>query len=337
MSDRPLGIGVIGLGFMGRTHIEAWQSAARDGLPCRLAAVADPSADKRAGRIPALGNLDLGADDAPLFDPAEVTGHAEAQGLISDPDVDIISICTPTPSHVDLAQAALAAGKHVLVEKPVDLDPARIRDLATAAADAGRLCMPAMCLRFWPGWDWLIDAITSGEHGAVRSASFRRLGTLPPWSSGFYADLSRSGGALFDLHIHDVDFALRLFGAPDEVLATGDLLHVTGLFRYAAGPGHVSAEGSWDQAPGTPFRMRYVVNFENATADYDIGREDTLLLCRDGEAEAVALAPHTGYDGEVRHFLSAVRGEAPLAVSLEEAARGVEILHRERALLERRP
>ena len=146
------------------------------------------------------------------------------------------------------------------------------------------------------------------------------------WSSGFYADLSRSGGALFDLHIHDVDFALRLFGAPDEVLATGDLLHVTGLFRYAEGPGHVSAEGAWDQAPGTPFRMRYVVNFENATADYDIGREDPLLLCREGEAEAVALAPHTGYDGEVRHFLAAVRGEVPLAVRLEEAARGVEMI-----------
>lgn len=333
MSSSPLGIGVIGLGFMGRTHLEAWQRAAGDGLPCRLAAVADPSAEKRAGKIPALGNLDLGADDAPLFDPAEVAGHEDAASLFADPKVDIVSICTPTPSHVDLALAALEAGKHVLVEKPVDLDPQRIRDLDRAAREADRLCMPAMCLRFWPGWDWLIDAVQSETYGAVRSASFRRLGTLPPWSSGFYADLEKSGGALFDLHIHDVDIALKLFGVPQRVQAAGDLMHVSALYGYDKGPAHVSAEGCWDQAPGTPFRMRYVVNFEHATADYDLGREEPLLLCREGEAQPIALASHTGYDGEVRHFLAAARGEVELGVTLEEAARGTELLLQERSAL----
>jgi predicted dehydrogenase len=333
VSPDPLGIGIVGLGFMGRTHLEAWQAAAADGLPCRLTAVADPNAERRAGRIPALGNLELGAEDKALFDPAEVRGYETAAELFADPEVHLVSICTPTPSHVDLALAALAAGKHVLVEKPVDLDPARIHDLANAAEAAGRICMPAMCLRFWPGWDWLIEAVASGEFGAVRSASFRRLGTLPAWSSGFYADLERSGGALCDLHVHDVDMVLRLFGRPEEIQATGDLMHVTALYRYAEGPPHVSAEGSWAQAPGTPFRMRYVVNFEKATADYDIGRDEPLLLCREGRAEPLSLAGHTGYDGEVRHILGAARGEHPLAVTLADAALGAETLLRERRAL----
>ena len=68
-------------------------------------------------------------------------------------------LCTPTDSHVDLAIAALRAGKHVLVEKPVAVDPADVERLAMVARENGTICMPAHCIRFWPAWAWLRDAI----------------------------------------------------------------------------------------------------------------------------------------------------------------------------------
>ena len=83
-------------------------------------------------------------------------------------------MCTHTDSHVEIALGALRAGKHALVEKPVALTADAVRPLADAARDAKTLCMPAHCIRFWPGWDWLRDAIVSGEHGRVVSATFLR-------------------------------------------------------------------------------------------------------------------------------------------------------------------
>jgi predicted dehydrogenase len=84
----------------------------------------------------------------------------------------------------------LEAGKHVLVEKPVATGTAAIERLMEARPaperSDGVLCAPAMCMRFWPEWAWLKNTIESGELGAVRSASFTRLGAAPAWS-GFYA------------------------------------------------------------------------------------------------------------------------------------------------------
>jgi predicted dehydrogenase len=305
---------------MGRTHVEAWRSAARSGNPVRLVAVADPDPARLTGRVTVAGNLEGQADAGPLFDPRAVRTGTDAEAVLDDPEVEIVSICTPTDTHVNLARRALERGKHVLVEKPVSLDPRAIDDLAAAASRAGRICMPAMCMRFWPGWSWLFDAMRDGRFGAVRSATFERLGAPPGWNRAFYGDRTRSGGALFDLHVHDADLVHALFGRPDSVAAAGTSDHVTALYRYARGPAHVALEGGWLGA-GFPFRMRYVVAFERATAEFDLRREPKLEVARDGHVEAPALEPWTGYDGEVRALLDAVRGgDARGLPTLAEAA-----------------
>lgn len=335
-------VGVIGLGFMGRTHVAAYQSAARDGLPCVLAAVADRSAERLHPAAGAGGNFATGAGEA-LWDSASVRAHADPMALIADPGVDLVSICTHTDSHVPLAMAALAAGKHVLVEKPVALASGEVRLLARAARGSGRLCMPAMCMRFWPGWRWLRDRVADGSFGAVRSATFQRLGSPPDWATDFYADAARTGGPLVDLHIHDTDFVRYCFGPPASVVSTGTLHHVTTLYRYAAGagPAHVVAEGGQDHAPGFGFKMRYVVAFERATADFDLARgaagsPGPLLLCKDGRAEPVPLPPGAGYDHQVRHLVGAIAaGAAPTALdaTLDDAVAVARTLEAERQSL----
>jgi predicted dehydrogenase len=194
--------------------------------------------------------------------------------------------------------------------------------------------MPAMCVRFWPGWSWLAERVRAGTFGAVRSAAFRRLGTRPTWSNGFYEDYAQSGGALFDLHVHDADFVRWCLGAPSRVTTAGTLDHATTMYGYPRGAGHVTAEGGWDHAAGFPFRMAYTVAFEEATADYDLNREPKLLLARRGAAEPVALEPTSGYDGEVRHFADAIAGKTDLAATCGQAAALVRMLEAERKSLE---
>jgi predicted dehydrogenase len=337
MSLPEIRVGIIGLGFMGRTHLAAFQAANGLGLKNILAAVADPDPERRAGRAAAGGNFDTGASTEQLFDQKRVRAYENPLQLIADPELDLISICTPTSTHVDLAIAALAAGKHVLVEKPVGLDSAQVRRLSAAAAASKKLCMPAMCMRFWPGWDWLREHVRRGTFGAVRSAVFSRLGTRPGWNPAFYQDPSQSGGALFDLHIHDADFVRWCFGAPSRVSSSGTLDHLSTLYHFDNGPAHVVAEGGWDHTPGFAFRMRYVVVFDQATVEFDFSREPKLLFARGGASEAVELSAHSGYDGEVRHLLAMIaRVDGDLAATLEEATALTAMLEAERASLEQR-
>ncbi len=331
--DAPsIGIGVLGLGFMGQTHLKAYRSAAAAGFANHVVAVADKDPARRKGDFSG-GNF-LKESDGPIFDPARTRGYEDASDLLADPGVDLVSICTHTDTHVDLAIAALDAGKHVLLEKPVAVASRDVERLIERARKSDRLVMPAMCMRFWPAWEWLKQRIDDDAFGRVRSATFRRLGTRPAWGGGFYADLGRSGGALIDLHIHDADFVLHLFGAPDAVDAAGDLEHVTAAYRFKRGPKHVVAEGGWDHTPGFPFRMRYTVVFEQATADFDIGRDPQLLLCRDGAAKAVELPATDGYDGEVRHLLRAITtGSTELRATLDDALLLARLLERERQAL----
>ncbi|MCB9913950.1 MAG: Gfo/Idh/MocA family oxidoreductase [Planctomycetes bacterium] len=329
-----IGIGIVGLGFMGRTHLAAYRAAGKRGHDNHLVAVCDADPERRAGRAGAAGNLEAGGDAERMFDPAIVRAYPSPAELFADEDVELVSICTPTDTHVELALAALEAGKHVLVEKPVAVSASEVTRLASAARQAKTLCMPAHCMRFWPGWDWLEQKVRSGEFGAVRSAVFRRLAAPPAWSPEFYADAARTGGALVDLHIHDADFVRYLFGEPDRVTSAGTLDHVTTLYHYANGPAHVVAEGGWDHTPGFAFQMRYVVVFEEATAEFDLGRAPRLTLSRGGETVAVELPEGDGYVGEISHLLEKIRrGSHDLRVTVDEARDLARMLEAERMQL----
>jgi predicted dehydrogenase len=333
-ADRAVGVGVIGLGFMGRTHIAAYDAAREAGVQNKLVAVCDSSPERRSGLAGSAGNLESGDAIERIFDPEKVQACTQAAELLANPEVELVSICTPTDSHVGLALEALAAGKHVLVEKPVAVTSAEIERLVEAAAASRRLCMPAHCMRFWPAWTWLQETIRSAKYGAVQSAVFRRLASPPSWSRDFYADQERTGGALVDLHIHDVDFIRWCFGDPDQVVSAGSAAHLSTIYRYKSGPAHVVAEGGWDHSSGFDFQMRYVVIFDGATAEFDLARDPQVLLSVDGKAQGVELSEGDGYVGEVTHLLQQIRSQKPdLRVNISDAHRVAMLLERERESL----
>lgn len=371
----PLRVGVIGLGFMGSTHVRCYQAATHAGVVCRLDAVADQDAARLTGTAAVAGNIDTGTPER-LFDPTLVRTYSSPPDLIADPAIDAVSICTYTRSHVDLAIAALRAGKHVLVEKPVALDIAEAERLEReAAAHPGQVCMPAMVMRFWAGWGMVRDAIradagkpsdranlasasasgraSSTDLGPLRSLTLTRRGSTPAWSPRFYGDLGQTGGALFDLHVHDADFVLWSLGMPTRVSTTGDLRHATTIYRYpspnklgggSGAPIHVVAEGGTDHDPAHGFHIRMTACFEHATIDFDLGRTPNMLIARDGQA-APALDPATPelapFDAEIRAFVAAAQAAraapakpAPQPVPIADAVVVLRLLHAEKASMD---
>jgi len=329
-----INVGILGLGFMGTTHLKAYQSAAGAGFPCRVTAVCDPVESRRKGLPDGLGGNIGAAVTERLFDPAQVKGYADAAVFFADADLHLISICTQTPTHVDLATRALRAGKHVLLEKPVALTSEDVQKVQQASESAGRICMPAMCMRFWPEWSWLKDKIDSMEFGACLSLSLQRIGGTPAWSRDFYLDATRSGGAIIDLHIHDADFIRFCFGDPAAVTCVGyktggAINRMTTTYHYPGGPKLITAEGGW-MSSGVGFRMRYIAEFEHATADFDISRTPQLLLAADGKSDAVSVDSLSGYDLEIRHILSAVGGgTSRMIASISDAVATAKLLEAE--------
>jgi predicted dehydrogenase len=320
-------IGIIGLGMMGRTHYEAYQK-----IPdAQVVAIADADAKRAAGNLAGTaGNiLDGGLSQLPMD---RIKGFTDYRQLIALPELDIIDVCVPTPSHLEVAVAALATGKNVLCEKPLGRTLADAQQIAKAAESAKGFFMPAMCMRFWPGWDWLKQAVSDKRFGKLVSVTFRRIASMP---GGWYRNGEMSGGAALDLHIHDVDFVYHLFGRPNAIFSrgyaktTGKTDHLVSHYLYDGGP-LVVAEGGWCLSDGFGFSMTYIANFDNATAEFNMANKNALTVSKDGKQEFPALAAGTGYEGELAYFVDCVaKKQKPTRVTAADGVEGVRMVEAE--------
>ena len=341
MSTQPVNIGIVGLGFMAATHIKAYRQV--PGV--RIVALCNPSGRHLDGDFSKVtGNV--GDNQPVVLDMTGVKATQKFEDLLHDSDIHAIDICAPTAAHHDLSVAALQAGKHVLCEKPLARSARVAREIAAAASQAKGIFMPAMCMRFWPGWGWLEEVIEERTYGKVLSARFRRVAEPPGWGQKNFFNGAESGGALFDLHIHDTDFVQFCFGRPSRVFSTGyskfsgAIDHVVTQYEVASGA-IVHAEGSWAMAKGFGFSMSYTVNFEKATADYDLARgPEALRLAVEGHPLKIVECPGPdGYIREMQHFIDSIRtGKPPSVVTCADAVSAVEICEaEEKSVLTRAP
>jgi len=298
---------------MGVTHIRAYRQIAS----ARIVAVCDAVRLPRdgvlagvTGNVTGSGDIDLGRN---------VRVYRALEEVLADPEVELVDLCVPTPLHPEHSMAALKAGKHVLCEKPLALTSLQARGIVQAVQSAPGYFMPAMCMRFWPGWSWLKQMVAEQTYGKVLTARFSRLSEAPAWSQATYAKGNENGGALLDLHIHDTDFVQFLFGRPRRVFSTGasrdgsSIDHVFTQYLYPQGPA-VCAEGGWLLAKG--FHMSYTLHCERATLDYDLARgADALQVVEHGQApRAVKFEEPDGYSVETRYLIEAILGSRPPSV-----------------------
>jgi len=333
----PVRVGVVGLGFMGKTHLGIHAKNKR----ARITACCDYDPRRAAGDLGKTGG-NLGGDSGLNLDPKKVRKYRKPEELFADPNVDLVDICLPTYVHAEYVIKALTAGKHVLCEKPMALDLKDAERIIKAAKKSKGYLMPAHCMRFWPEWAWLKQAVESKRYGNVHSATFRRFASTPTWTKGnWILNSELSGSALFDLHIHDTDFVRFVFGDPKAVFSVGNggkatrdgIDHVFTSYLYKNSSLVVTSEGGWNADPTYGFTMRYTVVFDKATVDFDIGREGrALLLHKKGakQAEVIKLPKTNGWEAEIDYFLTCIeKGKAPRIATANDGRDSVALVHAE--------
>jgi predicted dehydrogenase len=324
-SSRPIKIAVAGLGFMGVTHLKAWAQVPA----ARLVAVMDVVEEKLKGDLSSVsGNFGGGGGK---MDFSGIRAYRSLDEALADPEIDAIDICLPTDEHGQAVVAALRAGKHVLVEKPMARDEKETDLVLKEAKRSGRTLMVGQILRFMPAYVALADAL--GAAGPVRSAIFRRRCAAPTWSR-WLTDPSRSGGGIFDLLIHDVDYCISRWGVPDAVRAVGyqDLPHgidvVHAELQYP-GSGPVIVTGGWHHPGGFPFSMEFTVVTDQGTFDWTNGAKELFAYGQDGKTTAHPLSESDPFAAELAYFADCIaHGRAPQRCLPEQSAQSVAVMHR---------
>ena len=290
-------VGIIGLGFMGATHLRIWQALDE----VQVVAVCD--ANPILGEAK-QGNLDVAGEKLNLDG---VAIYVDAADMFSKESLDAVSITLPTHLHKQVSIQALEAGVHVLCEKPMALNLADCDAMIAASKKAGKHLMVAHCIRFWPAYTWAKLAVEGGEYGKVLSANFSRLTYAPAWDGdSWLSDPSKSGGIALDLHIHDLDFIQYLFGAPKDIRSIcSGTRHVQTWVGYADGV-VVSATASWLMPESFGFEMSYKIIFEKAAVVFD--GTGLKVFPADGESFSPELGEGDGYTGEIEYFSGMVSG-----------------------------
>jgi predicted dehydrogenase len=317
-------IGVLGLGFMGSTHLKALAT-----IPgAELVAVMDLDEKRLSGDLSGIqGNIGGPGEN---MDFSRVRKYRTVEEALNDPELEAVDICLPTFLHAPVALQALQAGKHVLVEKPMALDGAAADQMIAEAEKHKRILMTAQVLRFVASYRKLSELVKSGSLGVVRSAIFRRRCAAPTWGPWEF-DSSKSGGGIFDLLIHDVDICLHLFGVPEAVSALGyedlprGIDHIAAQFHYPE-IGSITIAGGWHHIGQYPFSMEYTVIADGGTVEYNSAGRPPALYRADGKMEELKSADGDWYREEVAYFVECCLAERkPQLCPPEESALAVKV------------
>lgn len=277
-----LKVGLIGCGFMGTMHANCYKNI--EGV--ELKAFADIRREN-AEKLAEGTSADI---------------YGDGYDLINNADVDIIDICLPTYLHSEYAIAAMDKVKYVFVEKPVALTKEQGAQMIEKAEKAGANIQVGQVIRFWDEYVELAKIIKSGIYGKIINANFRRISPIPTWGwNDWLLKNELSGGAAQDLHIHDMDYVLSLFGKPNSLKTVKNIIgekssYINSLLTYDDFV--VGVEGTWG-LPGThPFEATFRVVFEKAVVENAGGK---FMLYTDTSAEEIKIEKNdnlgAGFEG----------------------------------------
>lgn len=313
-------VGLVGAGFMGRMHANVYQA-----LPgAELVAIAD----ERPDAVQKLAT-DFSA-----------TPYPNIEAMLKATKLDLVDICLPTGMHADATVTAANAGVNVLSEKPMAVTLEQADRMIAAAHSNNVSLMVAHCIRFWPEYLILTDYIKSNKLGKLLTLSLARVSPRPKWSANnWLLNPELSGSAALDLHIHDVDYALSLFGRPDNIVARGagnkqGISHIHALLTF--GNLAVNIEGGWGFPTDFPFKASFRALFENGAvvmdggplAVYEDGKEVVYPKVESKKIEGAGgnVSDLAGYYNEIAYYVDCIsKGVRPEKATPESARLSLEV------------
>lgn len=260
---------------------------------------------------------------------------------VSD-NIDLVDICAPTYLHEELILLALKYNKHIICEKPLSINLNSVDNIISKLESSDRYLMVAQVLRFWMEYVKIKEWFEDGVFGDIKLVSAMRLAQHP--KSEWFYNPKKSGGGIFELHIHDIDFLCYLFGNVKEVYANGskdeneswDFINSSIKFKNGIS---ASAQGIFGITDNYPFTANMKVIGDKATAEYSLSagvnldsdgkQSNSLILYRKGKEPIIEnIKSKDAYELELEYFIDCVKNnKKPEIVSLDSIKRTIKTIN----------
>ena len=307
---------VIGFGFMGQTHAGSLLKT----QDAELAAIVDPVDPKE--RLQSI----TGNRATERISPDEIGSIPHFPNLdeaLSASCADAAVIALPTKLHHDSVIQCLKAGLHVMVEKPLSISLADCERMVLTAGETNKLLAVGYVVRWMKEYQFLKQTIDSGRLGKLKYLKLSRITGIPNWGNWNDPEFIRaSGGSLFDLVSHDIDFARFCLGEPDRIesvknLGASQFKMISSVMRFR--DADAAVEGGFVTPAGYPFRRTFAAYFENGTLFSSESGKVTEYR-KNEDAVEHDFRPDNPYFTEIEDFIRAVRsGDASPVCSGSDA------------------
>ena len=252
--------------------------------------------------------------------------------IISRGDIDAVLIATPNYTHKDIAVEAARAGKHIFLEKPIALSVRDGLEIVREAERAGVKLMIGHCLRFWPEYVKVREAVISNAIGEPRIVRAYRLSSFPTWA-GWHRFKDLSGGVVIDLMIHDLDFLRWCLGEVDEVFgytakfsetSIDNMDHAMSILRFKGGA-IAYVEASWSFSRSFPFTTYLEVAGTKGLLTIDNRSTWTVSVFRDNTQESLAPMDRSAYFSELKSFIEWIQSGVKPPIEPMDAVEAIRI------------
>lgn len=316
-------VAIIGGGFISNIHAQCYKN-----LGIKIEAMADISEKVRQ-------------EFKEKYNCKTYSSAEEMLENVSD-NIDLVDICAPTFLHEEFILLALKHNKHVICEKPLSINIDFVENIIDKFENNNRYLMTAQVLRFWAEYVKIKEWIEEGVFGNIKLVSAMRLAQHP--KSEWFYNPKKSGGGIFELHIHDIDFLCYLFGDVKEVYANGskdeneswDFINSSIKFKNGIS---ASAQGIFGITDNYPFTANMKVIGDKATAEYSLSagvnldsdgkQSNSLILYRKGKEPIIEnIKSKDAYELELEYFIDCVKNnKKPEIVSLDSIKRTIKTIN----------
>ena len=308
-------VGIVGSGTMAGVHIDGWQHT--DAELVGLFSI-DPKTSKKLAES---SNLQVFSNYQELLD-----------------SVDIVDICIPTDLHKEFTIAAAQAGKQIICEKPIALNPDDAQEMIDACKKNNVRLFIAQVVRFFPMYRKAQEQISAGVIGDIGVMRLKRMGYMPYGFENWYADENRSGGIIMDILIHDIDYALWLAGKAKRVYAktiksknpeiTADYALITIKFENNA---MAIIDGGWAYPHGN-FSTSLDIAGSDGVIEWKMTDANSIkpILKEDNKNIAAVAVPQSvleqsPYATQIQHFYNALKNNTEFDVTPQDALNAIEL------------
>lgn len=308
-------VAIVGVGGMGTNHFNIHRSMEGS----TLVAACDIQIDQLKAKC----------------EGTSIRAYSDFYEMLETEKPDIVDVCTPTYLHKEHSIAAMRAGAHVICEKPMALTVEETAEIIDVMNETGKTFMAAHVLRFMGPYAYLQNIIKSNKYGKPLKIRMSRMSGTPTWSfENWMLDEHRSGHAVLDLMIHDIDLTQYVFGMPRDIV--GVKYEMNDLTNYASvnfiyDGFSVSLEGGWFKT-NIPFESEFSAIFEGGYVHLkngvltdngepvDLDRTDVI------EDTGINISSADGYAQEIRHFIDCVKSGTAPSVTPESSAQSVALV-----------